>query len=85
MTEERKSKGGKDSKKVKRARRHTRGSFAPRLHHKTTPLRKMIHKGQTYEEIVRRQGHSPFEMPFDSTLCRIFALMRAQGLPAPRG
>jgi len=85
MAELERSKGGKDSKKVKRARRHAHKGLAPRVHHKTSPLRRMIHKGQAYEEIVKRQGHSPFMVPFDSTLCRMFAYMRACGLPAPRG
>jgi len=84
MAELERSKGGKDSKKVKRARRHVRKGIAPRVHHKTSPLRRAIHKGQAYDE-YKRDGRSPFEMPFDNYLCRLFAYMRACGLPAPRG
>jgi len=85
MAELERSKGGKDSKKVKRSKRASRKHLlTPRVHHKTTPLRRMIHKGQVYNEYKAR-GDSPFLMPFDNYLCRMFAFMRAQGLPAPRG
>jgi hypothetical protein len=84
MAEQERSKGGKDSKKVKRARRHAHGAFVPRVHNKTNSLRRMIHKGQVFNEYKAR-GESPFLMPFDNYLCRMFAFMRAQGLPAPRG
>jgi len=85
MPELERSKGGKDSKKVKRSKRSTRKRLVmPRVHNKTSPLRRRIHKGQVYDEYKAR-GDSPFLMPFDSTLCRLFAYMRACKLPAPRG
>jgi len=83
MAELERSKGGKDSKKVKRARRRMHKGTEPRVHHKTTSLQRKLRKGQVYDDF-KRQGRSPFEMPFDSVLCRMFAFMRAQGLSVPR-
>ena len=83
MTEKKRSKGGKDSKKVKRSHRNTKSGFAPRKHNKISPLQRYLRRKQQLEEY--KYPLSPLMAPFDNYLCRLFALMRASGLPAPRG
>ena len=85
MTELKRSKGGKDSKKVKRSHRSTRSGFVPRKHNKISPLRRYLHRKEQLEEYSKEYPFSPLMAPFDNYLCRLFALMRASGLPAPKG